>query len=73
VLTEAGFELVAVHDSTDRSAEWFQAMAASMASGNRSPVTFAVFLGDDFADIARNQVHNLSDRRIRTVTFTCRR
>jgi hypothetical protein len=32
-----------------------------------------VFLGDDVAEMARNQVTNLTDRRIRTVTFTCRR
>ena len=48
-------------------------MAANAAAGNRPPVTFAVFLGDDFAEMARNQVTNLADRRIRTVTFTCRR
>lgn len=73
MLTEAGFELVAEHDSSERSLEWFRAMAARLASGIRPPVTFAVFLGDDFAEMARNQVTNLSDRRIRTVTFTCRR
>lgn len=73
MLTAAGFELVAEHDSSDRSLEWFQEVAASIASGNRPPVTFAAFLGDDFAEMARNQVANLSDRRIRTVTFTCRR
>lgn len=73
MLAEAGFELIAEHDSSDRSLEWFTAMAAGLASGNRPPVTFAVFLGDDFAEMARNQVTNLADRRIRTVTFTCRR
>jgi ubiquinone/menaquinone biosynthesis C-methylase UbiE len=72
MLTAAGFELIAEHDSTERSMLWFQEVAARMASGNRPPVTFAVFLGDDFAEMARNQVANLSDRRIRTVTFTCR-
>ena len=73
MLTAAGFELVAEHDSTDRSAAWFAAMAAGLAAGHRPPVTFAVFLGDDFAEMARNQVANLTDRRIRTVAFTCRR
>jgi SAM-dependent methyltransferase len=73
MLTAAGFELVAEHDSSDRSLTWFQEVAASLASGKRPPVTFSAFLGDDFAQMARNQVANLSDRRIRTVTFTCRR
>jgi len=73
MLSAAGFELLAEHDSSDRSLEWFRTMTASIASGKKPPVTFAVFLGDDFAEMARNQVANLSDRRIRTVTFVCRR
>lgn len=73
MLGAVGFELIAEQDSSDRSLVWFETVAASLASGNRPPVTFAVFLGDDFAEMARNQVANLADRRIRTVTFTCRR
>lgn len=73
MLQAAGFELVDEHDSSDRSLAWFEAMAATFASGNRPPVTFAAFLGEDFAVMARNQVANLAERRIRTVTFTCRR
>lgn len=73
MLTAAGFELVAEHDSSDRSLEWFRAVAARTASGDTPPVTFETFLGADFAEMARNQVTNLADRRIRTVTFTCRR
>lgn len=73
MLTTAGFELVAEHDSTERSLEWFRAMSTRIASGATPPVTFATFLGDDFPEMARNQVANLADRRIRTVTFTCRR
>lgn len=73
MLTTAGFELVAEHDSSDRSLAWFRAMAERIAPAVRPQVTFAAFLGDDFAEMARNQVTNLADRRIRTVTFTCRR
>lgn len=73
MLTAAGFEIVAEHDSSERSLAWFEALAAGIASGNRPPVTFAVFLGDDFAEMARNQVTNLAERRIRTVTFVCAR
>ena len=73
MLVAAGFELVAEHDSSDRSLAWFQAMAARIEAGNTPPVTFATFLGKDFAEMSRNQVANLSGRRIRTVTFTCRR
>lgn len=73
MLAAAGFELVDEHDSSERSLAWFETIAAAVASGNGSPVTFAAFLGDDFVEMARNQVVNLSDGRIRTVTFTCRR
>lgn len=72
MLTAAGFDLVDVHDSTEEGEAWFRTVAAAAASGNRPPVTFAVFLGDDFARMARNQVTNLSERRIRTVTFVGR-
>lgn len=34
-------------------------------------VTFQSFLGNDFPEMARNQVSNLRDRRIRTVTYLC--
>jgi hypothetical protein len=35
-------------------------------------VTFREFLGDDFPAMARNQVINLAERRIRTPTFIAR-
>lgn len=31
-----------------------------------------MFLGPDFPDMARNQVRNLAEKRIRTVTYICR-
>jgi hypothetical protein len=37
------------------------------------PITFQIFLGDDFAEMAVNQALNLSEDRVRTVMFTCRR
>lgn len=73
MLATAGFEVVDEHDSSDRSLAWFEAVAAGSTAGTRPPVTFAVFLGDDFGEMARNQVRNLADHRIRTVTYTCRR
>ena len=45
-------------------------MAARMAQAVPA-VTFQSFLGDDFPTMARNQVSNLRDRRIRTVTYIC--
>ena len=42
-----------------------------MAQGAVSAVTFQAFLGNDFPEMARNQVTNLRDRRIRAVTYVC--
>ena len=71
LLTGAGFGIREARDSTEAAQGWFEAMAARMASGNLPAVTFQAFLGNDFPDMARNQVRNLRDRRIRTVTYIC--
>ena len=67
----AGFTIVDRADSSAESLAWFEAMAARLAESGRPPVTFATFLGSDFADMTRNQVANLREERIRTVTFVC--
>jgi ubiquinone/menaquinone biosynthesis C-methylase UbiE len=71
LLTNAGFKIVDVQDSTEEGQRWFEAMAARMAKGAVPAVTFQAFLGHDFPAMARNQVANLRDRRIRTVTYVC--
>jgi hypothetical protein len=70
LLLGAGFKIVKVHDSTEESQHWFEAMAARMAQVAPA-VTFQAFLGNDFPAMARNQVRNLRDRRIRTVNYIC--
>ncbi|MCP8940623.1 methyltransferase domain-containing protein [Alsobacter sp. SYSU M60028] len=70
LLRDAGFRIVATEDSTEASQRWFEDMAARMA-GSGPAVTFQTFLGADFATMARNQVANLRDRRIRTVSYVC--
>ncbi|MEP9353292.1 class I SAM-dependent methyltransferase [Xanthobacter sp. KR7-65] len=70
LLKDAGFTLVQVEDSTETSQQWFEAMAARMQAAP-PPVTFEAFLGGDFSAMARNQVANLKERRIRTVRFVC--
>jgi ubiquinone/menaquinone biosynthesis C-methylase UbiE len=71
LLAEAGFEILAVHDSTDESQRWFAAMAERMARSGPPPLTFQAILGADFPEMTRNQVHNLAERRIRTVSYIC--
>jgi ubiquinone/menaquinone biosynthesis C-methylase UbiE len=70
LLTDAGFTIHEVRDSTEESQRWFEALAARMAKA-APPVTFRLFLGDAFQEMAMNQVRNLQDRRIRTVSFIC--
>jgi hypothetical protein len=42
-----------------------------MAKTGSPPVAWRLFLGDDFPATARNQVRNVTERRIRTVSFIC--
>jgi ubiquinone/menaquinone biosynthesis C-methylase UbiE len=72
MLTVAGFDLLDETDSTEASLDWFRALSARIAEDGPPPVSFAVFLGDDFPQMAANQVANLSERRIRTVSYLCR-
>ncbi len=70
-LAGAGLTILDVHDSTDESQSWFEAMRARMAESGPPPVTFQTILGGDFPEMARNQVRNLTERRIRTVSYIC--
>lgn len=70
LLSNAGFRIEKIEDSTEASQHWFEEMAGRMAS-SAPPVTFQAFLGNDFATMARNQVINLRERRIRTVSYVC--
>jgi hypothetical protein len=71
LLADAGFGILDVHDSTGESQRWFEAKAAQLAPGSAPAVTFQTFLGADYPEMTRNQVANLRDRRIRTVTYIC--
>jgi ubiquinone/menaquinone biosynthesis C-methylase UbiE len=71
LLTNAGFKVLEVQDSTEESQSFFERMTAQMAKTGASPVMWQLFLGDDFPAMARNQVRNVTERRIRTVTLIC--
>lgn len=72
LLKAAGFALLDETDSTEESLHWFQQISALVAENGPPPVSFGVFLGADFATMAANQVANLKERRIRTVSYLCR-
>lgn len=71
LLTDAGFKVLDVEDSTKESQQFFEAMSARMAQTGEPPVLWRTFLGDEFPEMARNQLRNVTERRIRTVSFIC--
>lgn len=72
LLAEAGFDLLEEIDSTEESLAWFRDITTRMAKSGPPPVSFQLFLGADFPQMARNQVQNLAEKRIRTVAYICR-
>ena len=72
LLTGAGFQIIDEQDSTSESQAWFEEVAARMAKHGAPTLSFREFLGDDFADMAKNQVRNLTERRVLTYAFICR-
>ena len=71
LLIGAGFKLLDVQDSTEESQSFFERMTEQMVKTGVPPVIWQLFLGDDFPKMARNQVRNVTERRIRTVTYIC--
>lgn len=71
LLTAAGFKILSVQDSSDESLAWFQAMASRIAETGPPPVSFHVLFGEDFTAMARNQLRNLAENRIRTISYIC--
>lgn len=72
-LAEAGFDVVSEVDSSDDSLSWFRDVRARIERDGPPPVTFATFLGASFGQMVANQVANLAERRIRTVSYVCAR
>jgi hypothetical protein len=56
----------------EQSAAWFREKAAGKAKAGPSPLGFQFFLGTDYPQMARNQVRDLAEKRIRTVAYICR-
>ena len=79
LLANAGFKLLEVTDSTEQNQSWFERMASKTAArispsagSSAPPVSFQVILGEDYPEMVKNQVRNLCERRIRTVSYICR-
>lgn len=73
LLTSAGFSIIDETDSTEESSSWFRKKAEGMQRQRASAIGFKLFLGEDYSAMAANQVRNLAERRIRTVSYIARR
>jgi ubiquinone/menaquinone biosynthesis C-methylase UbiE len=71
LLSDVGFRILDVYDSTDESLDWLDARTTSMAQSGPSAVTIQVLFGDDFPKMIENQTRGLRERRIRTVSYIC--
>jgi MPBQ/MSBQ methyltransferase len=65
LLGSAGFEVVVWNDTSEAGKKWFAALGERMAESGPPPLGFHVLLGPDFAEMAKNQVRNLVEDRIR--------
>ena len=72
LLQGSGFRILDEVDSTEESGAWFRDAAARMSASQPPPLSFRTFLGDDFVQMTRNQVRNLTEGRIKTVSYICR-
>jgi hypothetical protein len=71
LLSGAGFEILDVRDSTEESLKWLELRTANMAKAGTSPITTQILFGEDFAEMVRNQLRCLTEKRIRTVSYIC--
>lgn len=73
LLEDAGFEVVHWRDTTEAGRNWFVEMNRRLAESGPPPVSFALLLGPDFPEMARNMRRNLEEDRIALAEAICRR
>jgi ubiquinone/menaquinone biosynthesis C-methylase UbiE len=71
LLSDAGFRILDIHDSTDESLDWIETRTSAMTQEKSDFVTIGILFGDDFPNMIRNQTRGLKERRIRTVSYIC--
>ncbi|PWE29375.1 class I SAM-dependent methyltransferase [Maritimibacter sp. 55A14] len=71
LLTQAGFRILHIQDSSEESLEWFEDRMKQLTDSGQPPVSFNAFLGHDYPVMVRNQVRNLAEGRIRTIAYVC--
>ncbi len=73
LLEAAGLEVTSWRDTTDEGRQWFQALGRRIAEEGPPKLGIHLLLGPVFAEMARNQVRNLTEDRIALTEVICRR
>lgn len=71
LLEEAGFEIARWRDTTAAGREWFVRMDRELEENGPPPVSFALLLGPEFREMAKNQRRNLEENRIALIEALC--
>jgi ubiquinone/menaquinone biosynthesis C-methylase UbiE len=71
LLSEAGFDVTDWIDTSEIGKQWFEALSKRLAETGPPPLGFHVLLGADFPMMAKNQVRNLVEDRIRPTEIIC--
>jgi MPBQ/MSBQ methyltransferase len=71
LLSEASFDITGWNDTSEIGKEWFKALNKRLAESGPSPLGFQVLLGADFGTMAKNQVRNLIEDRVRPTEIIC--
>lgn len=72
LLRGAGFRIKEIKDSTADSQKWFEETRLKNGEpAGRTSKSFHALIGKDFPGATQNQLINLGERRIRTVTYVC--
>ena len=66
-----GFDVTNWNDTSEIGKEWFKALNKRLAETGPPPLGFNVLLGADFPAMAKNQVRNLVEDRIRPTEIIC--
>lgn len=71
MLCAAGFEIVSWIDSSEAGKAWFGGVSRRIAEKGPPILGTHLLMGEDFTEMAKNQVRNLTEDRIRPTEIVC--
>jgi SAM-dependent methyltransferase len=72
-LAAAGFDIISWRDTTDVGLAWFAAKSAQIKKHGRPILGYHMLLGDDFPQMARNQLRSFNENRMALLQVIARR